>query len=105
MARDLDPGPTDAGRLRSRPDPSATPDLPPGVSRLGLSTGRDAFVHLPAAPADGPVPLAVLLHGAGSAASNVIGLLGRSADDLGVAVLAPDARAGTWDLIRGGLGP
>jgi phospholipase/carboxylesterase len=105
MARDLDPRPTDARRLRSRPDPSATPALPPGVSRLRLSAGRDALIHLPAAPAGGPVPLIVLLHGAGSAARDVIGLLARPVDELGVAVLAPDARAGTWDAIRGGFGP
>src|SRR4051794_137843 len=104
MAGDPRPERTDAGRLRSRPDPSASPGLPAGISRVGLATGRDALIHLPAAAAD-PVPLVVLLHGAGSQASSVIGLLAGAVDEVGVAVLAPDARGGTWDLIRGGFGP
>jgi phospholipase/carboxylesterase len=80
-------------------------DLPPGVSRLGLSERRDALIRLPAAASRGPFGLVVLLHGAGSTASHVLPLLAQAADEGGLAVLAPDARGSTWDVIRGGFGP
>jgi phospholipase/carboxylesterase len=47
----------------------------------------------------------VLLHGAGSSAHAALALLAPLADDAGLVLLAPDARAATWDVIRGGYGP
>jgi predicted esterase len=51
------------------------------------------------------VPLLVLLHGAGGSGAGVLRRLGALASDAGVAVLAPDSRASSWDAIRGGFGP
>lgn len=45
------------------------------------------------------------LHGAGSGARDVLPLVERATDEAGIAVLAPDARGATWDVIRGGFGP
>ncbi len=95
------------GRLRSRPETIAQPaGLPAGVSRLGLGQGRDGLVFVPAGLDPGePAPLVVMLHGAGGEAAHVLGLIEQPAQARGFVVLAPDARLGTWDVIRGGYGP
>ena len=105
MARHFGADPAQAARLRSRPDTSAECDLPAGLSRLGLRPHRDALIHVPAAAVGGPVTLVVLLHGAGVVANDVIGLLAGPAEEHDFAVLAPDARGGTWDAIRADFGP
>ncbi len=88
-------------RMRSRPGPGGGAALPAGTSMLG--TG---LVHVPPAVAEGPpAPLAVLLHGAGGTAEAGLALLLAMADDAGLVLLAPQARASTWDVIRGGFGP
>jgi phospholipase/carboxylesterase len=80
--------------------------LAAGVSRLGLGAGRDGFVFVPAGLDMGkPVPLVVMLHGAGGEAAHVLGLMEQPAQARGFVVLAPDSRLGTWDVIRGGYGP
>ena len=86
-------------RLAARPLPAPAAAGDPGWRPLGLGGARDGLLHVPAG--EGPVPLVVLLHGAGSSAASVTPLL----EDAGVAVLAPDSRGATWDLIRGGFGP
>jgi phospholipase/carboxylesterase len=92
-----------AAQLRSRPDPAAVLHLPTGISALGRGR-RDALVSVPAAAAHGPVPLVVLLHGAGAGGADVIGVLVGPAEERGLAVVAPDARGSTWDVIGGGFG-
>jgi phospholipase/carboxylesterase len=63
-------------------------------------------VHVPPGVAEGPpAPLVVLLHGAGGTAEAGLALLLALADDAGLVLLAPQARASTWDVIRGGFGP
>src|SRR4051794_22822826 len=57
-----------AGRLVARP---ATPSMSPVVGRtaLGLSTGRDGIMYVPASyNPSSPVPLVLMLHGAGQSA-------------------------------------
>jgi phospholipase/carboxylesterase len=76
-----------------------------GTRALGLESGRDATLAMPAKIPDAPVPLLVLLHGAGGSAAGIMRRLGGAADAAGVAVLAPDSRDDTWDAIRGGFGP
>ncbi len=89
-------------RLHSRPGPGGGgPGLPEGTSALG--TG---LVHVPpGAGAQGPAPLVILLHGAGGTAESGLALLLAHADEAGLVLLAPQARASTWDVIRGGFGP
>jgi len=92
----------DDGRLTPRPKGGVTTSAT-GTRPLGLSSGRDAILQMPARPAGTAVPLLLLLHGAGGSAEGILRRLGRAADEAGVAVLAPDSRASTWDAIRGGF--
>src|SRR5207247_1244714 len=63
------------------------------------------ILQMPATPASTPLPLLVLLHGAGGSGAGVLRRVGAAADQAGVAVLAPDSRDSTWDGIRSGFGP
>lgn len=76
-----------------------------GSRALGLAGSRDAMLQLPANVSSAPLPLCVLLHGAGGSAAGILRRLGTAADEAGVAVLAPDSRESTWDAIQGNLGP
>jgi phospholipase/carboxylesterase len=71
---------------------------------LGLDRDRDAILELPKASAKGPVPLFVMLHGATQSADDMFEYLGKLPDEAGVAVLAPNSRANTWDAINGYFG-
>lgn len=77
--------------------------------RVGQDTLRErlrGLLHVPASldPA-GPMPLLIMLHGAGARAGDVMPMVAPAADDHGVIVLAPDARGATWDVIQPGFGP
>jgi phospholipase/carboxylesterase len=91
------------GRLGARPR-GATSASGASSGPLGLARGRDALLQLPDEPR-GPVPLLVLLHGAGGSGEGILRRLGTAARDAGIAVLAPDSRDATWDAIRAGFGP
>ena len=95
--------PSDDGRLTARPR-QGTRTTAGGTSALGLESGRDAVLQVPSKGGDTPMPLLVLLHGAGGSGEKMLGRLGTAPADAGVAVLAPDSRGGTWDAIRGGFG-
>jgi phospholipase/carboxylesterase len=93
------------GRLSARP---GTPqdNVEIGVQRLGLEQARDGLLYVPTGiQEDRPVPLVVMLHGAGGHAHDGLSLLRGLADEVGLILLAPDSRGGTWDLLRGGYGP
>jgi phospholipase/carboxylesterase len=90
------------GRLTARPRANATTTAKDG--RLGLESGRDAILKLPA-KVESPLPLLVLLHGASGSGEGMLRRLGTAVDDAGIAVLSPDSRDGTWDGIRDGFGP
>lgn len=92
------------GRIAARPRPSAATSVS-GESALGLGTSRDALLHLPPQVSPEPLPLLVLLHGAGEGGERMLRRLGTAADDAGIAVLSPDSRSSTWDAVRGGFGP
>src|SRR5688500_464148 len=70
----------------------------PGRERDGLLSG-------PRAAARGPVPLVVMLHGAGGSAQGIRRRLFGASDSLDFALLIPDSRGPTWDAIRGMYGP
>lgn len=77
----------------------------PQMRTLGLDAKRDAILQLPSKAAEGPVPLLVLLHGAGGSGAGILKRLGGFADEPGIAVLSPDSRSSSWDAIRGDFGP
>jgi phospholipase/carboxylesterase len=94
---------TDA-RLTATPHTPKSPLLSPGLHVLGLGDGgRDGWVFVPDAAANGPVPLLVILHGAGASADEWDYLTG-DFNGRGIAVIAPDSVKGSWDY-RYGFGP
>jgi predicted esterase len=99
-------GAAQRGRFEARPPStpgSATPE--PGEHRLGLNGARDATLYIPhRAVANVPMPLMVMLHGAGGSARSV-SFTFPLAEERGVVILAPESRASTWDAIRGEFGP
>lgn len=94
------------GILTARPG-APTEAAVPGLHSLNLSSGaRDGFVYIPTTyRPDRAAPLAIMLHGAGGEARRSIETWRDIADGAGLVLLAPDSRAATWDVIRGGYGP
>ena len=89
--------------LSAQPSASA-PGLPGG--RTELTNG--AFAYVPASAAKGPLPLVVLLHGAGGRAEQFLQRFTAEADRGGFVLLAVQSKASTWDLVPrrdGGGGP
>ena len=92
------------GRLGARPR-TVTTTIAPGFSALSISRDRDGQLYVPPAAKAGPVPLMVLLHGAGGSAQGIRRRLLETTDSIDFAVLVPDSRGATWDAIRGDYGP
>ena len=92
------------GRLLARPRAVSKP-APPGLTSLSIGRDRDGLLYVPEAAKAGPIPLVVLLHGAGGSAQGVHRRIFGGADSIGFAVLVPDSRGATWDAIRGIYGP
>lgn len=92
------------GRLLARPaDGRPAGPASPGLHPLGLDRRRDGLLVIPRAAA--PLPLLVWLHGAGGDARGILRLVEAQAEDAGIALLVPESRGPSWDVIRGGLGP
>ena len=87
-------------RLVSRPR-APTTLAGPGLQKLGLSaTPPDGQLFVPAGhSADKPLPLLLLLHGAGGSSANWFGSYDDRAEAAKYIVLAPDSRFATWDAI------
>lgn len=90
--------------LEARPG-TPTKSTTVGERPLGLGSGRDGLLYVPRGydPARA-APLAVMLHGAGRDAQGMRSTFSL-ADELGVVIVAPDSRGGTWDAIQGEVGP
>lgn len=86
-------------------EPHAGP-LPAGRHRLGVADERDAVLFVPEAlPAQAPVPLMVMFHGAGGFPEKVLPHLEAHAQRHRFLVLAPHSLYPTWDIVIGGNGP
>jgi phospholipase/carboxylesterase len=94
-----------AGRLTVRPGPPpARAGLAPGLHELG-GTGQDqALLLVPDGAAAAPLPLAVMLHGAGGDAARGLEPL-RAQAGRPLALLSVASRGSTWDVIGRGFGP
>ena len=85
------------GRLQTRHSPATEPTKP-GTYPLGLRRDRDGVLYLPPQYAHGtPIPLVLLLHGAGGTGARVAQRFKPYADELGIAFVAPDSTAVSWD--------
>jgi len=67
--------------------------------------GRRAGLLLVPPELTGPLPLLVLLHGAGGDAAGSLPVVRDLAGARGLLVLLPTSTAPTWDLLTGGVGP
>jgi len=102
--RATEAGPAEQGRITARPRRGVRTTAT-GTDALGMGPSRDAMLQLPGAAAATPLPLLVLLHGAGGSGAGILRRLGTPALEAGIAVLAPDSRGSSWDAIRGAFGP
>lgn len=94
-----------SGHLLARPQ-QPTDTAPQGLHLLEASAGRGGVLCVPARyHAEQPLPLAVVLHGAGGGAQRGIASLQRLATISNVILVVPESRGRTWDVIRGGFGP
>ena len=92
----------DQGHLSAAYCPRAAdaPHAGPGLQKLGLGSQRDSYVYVPEHyRADQPLPLVLLLHGAGGHAHDGLRILLHLADKDGLLLVAPASHAGTWDII------
>ena len=103
--RATDPGRLPPGRLRARPGPP-TGERPVGLLPLALGVDRDGLLFVPErARGAEPLPLVVMLHGAGGQARAGLAPFLDGAEDAGLILLAPESRGRTWDVLLGGYGP
>jgi phospholipase/carboxylesterase len=91
------------GRLLARPG-SPPQSWHPCVRPLGLGQRRDGLLMLPEVKA-APLPMLLLLHGAGGTAEGMLRILEPRAREAGVALLVPKSRGPTWDVIMESFGP
>ena len=90
-------------RLHARPEPGFHP-AEPGLRRLGLASARDGLLFVPEAARSRPVPLLVMLHGAGGSPESIWPAVKSDAEEHGVAVLLPQSRGWSWDYHLGNFG-
>lgn len=95
----------EGARLIARVKPPTT-TIEPGEHPLGLASGRDGRVYVPASyTPDREHPLLVLLHGANTNGVGWLRSYASRADTTGTILLATDSRYVTWDVLLANLGP
>lgn len=94
------------GRLLARPALAAgQKEASHGLLPLHLENSRDALLYVPSNyQADNPLPLVLLLHGAGGNAHGGIAPFLPVADMAGLLLLAPSSAGRTWDVILDNYG-
>lgn len=93
-----------AARFKARPGKPTKP-AKIGLHDLGLGKGKDGVLSVPPGyKSDKPVPLIFMLHGARGRYDGYNVFCRVAAED-GIAVVTPDSRGQTWDLMLGGFGP
>lgn len=94
--------PASQGCLKSRPAGQPVAEQAPrGLQRLALSSPRDGLLYVPDDyRSDHPIPLVLLLHGAGGTAHGSLRFLLPSLKPTGCLFLAPDSRGESWDIIK-----
>ena len=102
--------PTLQGRLTVRPEAIEQKDnevtAVTGLQPLGLDGERDGLLYVPSSyRSDLPMPLVLMLHGAGDTARGGISPFLSHAEEGGLLLLAPASRLQTWDVIRSSYGP
>lgn len=96
------------GRLHARPAlrrAAPQPPLEPGTHRLVFDDGRKALLHAPPNQDNHPLPLLMMLHGAGGRHGGADNIALAYAMLRGCLLLIPDALSTSWDMLRGGFGP
>lgn len=90
-------------RLSARPGVPDT-SVEPGLTELGLGAARDGLLSVPPGyDPDQEWPFFVALHGAGGEAVDWRRFMDLGSE-MGVVMLVPESRGGTWDVINGGFG-
>lgn len=71
-----------------------------GLQKLEIGSRRDSYVYVPEhySP-DQPLPLVLLLHGAGGHAHDGLRIILHLADHAGLILAAPASHESTWDII------
>jgi phospholipase/carboxylesterase len=94
----------DVARFKARPGKPTKP-AKIGLHDLGLAKGKDGVLSVPPGyKPEKPVPLIFMLHGALGRYEGYNMFCKVAAED-GIAVVTPDSRGRTWDLMLGGFGP
>lgn len=71
-----------------------------GLQKLDLGSRRDSYIYVPKQyRANRPMPLVLLLHGAGGHAHDGLRIFLHLADQAGLILVAPASHASTWDII------
>ena len=87
------------GELGARPLPGGHAGAA-GEHEIAIPGAEPALLYVPASyRRDAPMPLLLMLHGAGGTARHSVDLASRYADRFGFIILAPASRASTWDVI------
>jgi phospholipase/carboxylesterase len=85
-------------RLTARPSATTT-TARPGTHELKIGAERDAVLRLPDTATALPLPLVVLLHGAGGSGRDFLEYVGTTPGGADAAILAPDSGDRTWDAV------
>ena len=86
--------------LKARPSTTRT-TYASGTHALGFGESRDGWLQVPSNAGDDPLPLIVLFHGAGGSADRFLRRFAPVIEAARLAVLAPDSRGRTWDVVLG----